>query len=254
MTRLKTYSLVSVGFITGALLWLPASLLDMGAGYWRDAPGRPTEFAGSVWRGSARIILSQPSSNTTAPYLPGRLHWHIGIAGWLPYAQFNLDCCMATPLRVTLSRKGPGSAFSLTGLNLQVPADWLGSLGAPFNTLRPQGQLSVESEQLLLEFGPEGLHTRGSAKLDLNNFTSALSTIQPLGSYRLSFDAQGPTTNITLTTSMGALKLSGTGVLSNGRLQFRGQASSDPKHQNALNNLLNIIGKRQGSNSIISIG
>ena len=45
-------------------------------------------------------------------------------------------------------------------------------------------------------------------------------------------------------------------LLSNhpGHGRFRGEATAEPGSESALNNLLNIIGKRQGASSVISIG
>jgi hypothetical protein len=50
------------------------------------------------------------------------------------------------------------------------------------------------------------------------------------------------------------LQLSGSGEWAAGRLRFRGQASAAPGFEAVLGNLLNIIGRRQGAVSLISIG
>jgi general secretion pathway protein N len=50
------------------------------------------------------------------------------------------------------------------------------------------------------------------------------------------------------------LQLGGSGQWAAGRLRFKGQASAEPGSEPALNNLLNIIGRRQGALSLISIG
>ena len=50
------------------------------------------------------------------------------------------------------------------------------------------------------------------------------------------------------------LQLSGEGRWVGGRLRFTGEARSAPEHQAALANLLNIIGRRQGDRSIITVG
>jgi general secretion pathway protein N len=39
-----------------------------------------------------------------------------------------------------------------------------------------------------------------------------------------------------------------------GKLRFEGVASSTPEHQAALQNLLNIIGRRDGARAIIQLG
>jgi len=50
------------------------------------------------------------------------------------------------------------------------------------------------------------------------------------------------------------LLLSGQGQWQGTRLQFRGEASAVPEHAAALSNLLNIIGRRQGARSLLSLG
>jgi general secretion pathway protein N len=50
------------------------------------------------------------------------------------------------------------------------------------------------------------------------------------------------------------LQLSGSGQWAGSRLRFNGEARSADGAQGALDNLLNIIGRRQGARSIISIG
>ena len=82
-----------------------------------------------------------------------------------------------------------------------------------------------------------------------------------LGSYRLSLvgadDGTTPAT-LTLATLSGALQLGGSGQLvgtgASQTLRFRGTASAAPGYEAVLNNLLNIIGRRQGAQAVISIG
>jgi general secretion pathway protein N len=87
--------------------------------------------------------------------------------------------------------------------------------------------------------------------------SSRISTLDTLGSYRLSLKG-GATSNdpatVNLITVEGALKLTGNGQWTANGLRFRGEASAEPGNESALNNLLNIIGKRQGASSVISIG
>ena len=80
----------------------------------------------------------------------------------------------------------------------------------------------------------------------------------PLGSYRFSVladPAAAGVTQLKLITLDGALLLNGQGSLSGGgKARFLGAASAAPGREPALNNLLNIIGRRQGARSVISIG
>ena len=78
----------------------------------------------------------------------------------------------------------------------------------------------------------------------------------PLGSYRFSLigSAGGPS-QLRLSTIDGALQLKGEGTAGANGVRFRGEASAATEaDEAALNNLLNIIGRRNGAVSVISIG
>jgi general secretion pathway protein N len=59
---------------------------------------------------------------------------------------------------------------------------------------------------------------------------------------------------VSLTTTEGALQIIGNGQWAASRLRFNGQASAAPGSEAALSNLLNLIGRRQGALSLITIG
>ena len=83
------------------------------------------------------------------------------------------------------------------------------------------------------------------------------STLDTLGSYRFSIRGgagAGETATMNLETLEGALRLQGSGQWAGPRARFRGEASAADGQEAALNNLLNIIGRRQGATSVISIG
>ena len=87
--------------------------------------------------------------------------------------------------------------------------------------------------------------------------SSRLSTLDTLGSYRLSVRGGAASTEpatLNLETLGGALRLQGSGQWTGFRVRFRGEASAAEGQEAALNNLLNIIGRRQGAASIISVG
>ena len=107
----------------------------------------------------------------------------------------------------------------------------------------------------------KGWRFSGGAQFELIDMASRLSTLDALGSYRLTLqgDAAGnQATTLTLATLDGALLLSGNGQMLGGgagsRLRFTGEASAAPGSEAALANLLNIIGRRRGPVSVISIG
>ena len=68
-------------------------------------------------------------------------------------------------------------------------------------------------------------------------------------------DADRHNRELALETLPGSsLQLTGTGQWVGSRLRFTGEARTAPQHANALNNLLNIIGRRSGDRSLISLG
>ena len=93
--------------------------------------------------------------------------------------------------------------------------------------------------------------------MELVSVSSRLTTLETLGSYKLTLtgDAATPgTSQLSLTTQDGALQLSGNGTWGPGGVRFRGEASAAATDEAALSNLLNIIGRRDGAKSVITIG
>jgi general secretion pathway protein N len=83
--------------------------------------------------------------------------------------------------------------------------------------------------------------------------SSRLSTLKPMGSYRISL-LGGATPSIALETLEGSLQLAGSGQWVGSKLRFEGFASAAPERLEALSNLLNIIGRRDGARAIIKVG
>jgi general secretion pathway protein N len=139
----------------------------------------------------------------------------------------------------------------------QWPAHLLSGLGAPWNTLQPEGNLIVETKQLQVQFQTATTWLQGGLTLTAENMSSKLSTLQPMGTYRIQLGGSASPNvmpSLTLSTQSGSLLLSGQGQWQGSRLQFRGEASAVPEHAEALSNLLNIIGRRQGARSLLSLG
>ena len=72
--------------------------------------------------------------------------------------------------------------------------------------------------------------------------------------YKYGHDAMRVVPTLTLSTLQGHLQLSGSGQWVGLRLRFTGEASANPDHEAALANLLNVIGRRQGTRSLLSLG
>ena len=150
-------------------------------------------------------------------------------------------------------RRWAGPQITVADGQSQWPAALLAGLGTPWNTLQPQGQLALQTRALTAQWAAGRMVLSGQAQLDARAMSSRLSTLRPMGSYRLVLQG-GEVPTLALSTLDGALQLSGSGQWVGNRLRFAGEASAAPEREAALSNLLNIIGRRNGARSIITVG
>lgn len=246
-----------VGGLCSLLLFAPARWL--GHLVAQASAGRLLldDAQGSVWRGSARLRLSAGAGGSDSASLPGRLTWRLSpalVAG-TPGLRLSLqsDCCLPQPWQWQLQPRWRGARLAVSDQQSRWPAQWLVGLGTPWNTLQLQGQLVLRTEALVLDWYAGRLQLAGGAELDALEMASRLSTLRPMGSYRIKLNG-GAAPELLLSTASGELRLSGRGQWVGGQLRFEGEASSAPQSQAALGNLLNIIGRRSGERSIIKLG
>ena len=126
-------------------------------------------------------------------------------------------------LQVQVQAHWNGAHISVTDGQSHWPAAMLAGLGTPWNTLQPQGQLALETRGLQVDWAAGRMVLEGQAQLDALSMSSRLSTLRPMGSYRLTLQG-GATPTLGLQTLQGALQLSGSGQWVGQRLRFtRGQ-------------------------------
>jgi general secretion pathway protein N len=208
---------------------------------------------GTVWQGSAQLVLSGGPGSADAAALPGRLAWHIRPTGSGFSVQVLADCCMQQAWQLRLQPQWGGAKLTLSDSLSQWPALLLAGLGTPWNTVQAEGQLSLSTQGLSAQWAQGRLVLSGRAQLDAQHLASRLSTLKPMGSYRLTLNG-GPSPALALETLEGSLQLTGSGEWVGGKLRFNGVASATPERTEALGNLLNIIGRRDGARALIKIG
>lgn len=250
-----------VGGLVGIVAFAPASWL---AGAVASGTGQRlllTEARGTVWSGSAVPVLTGGPDSRDASALPGRLEWTLGTKGLGFELRARHACCLngtvALELRPGFGRTTVKLTPPIGGWIGQWPSAWLGGLGTPFNTLQMGGSLRLTSPGLMLESVQGRWLVQGRADLELVNLSSRVSTLDSLGSYRLTLQGdptKAGTAQLSLNTLEGALQLTGNGTWGTGGVRFRGEARAAGGDEAALSNLLNIIGRRDGARSVISIG
>jgi len=212
-----------------------------------------TDAEGSLWNGSAFIGVAVDKSYDLTPLLPGRFEWHLSPI--LLLGQIELVVDNSKTLQQPLYMTGNFRHIQVSPNSLTLPASRLTGLGAPLNTIKPSGKMTLSWDALGLTFLDGNLDINGTMKLAMDDVASALSRVKPLGSYLMSFDWEGHEAKVDLKTIQGPLLLSGKGTLIHGRLQFSGLAQAEEKQADNLANLLNLLGQRRpGANkNVISL-
>jgi general secretion pathway protein N len=244
-----------LGSVAALLLFAPARWLATGVAQATGGRVLLTDARGTVWAGSGQLVLTGGPASQEHIALPGRLDWRLqpGLRGLS--AELNAPCCMQTPLQAQARLEGAGLNFALAVGDhpSRWPASLLAGLGTPWNTVQAQGLLAVTTQGVRLQWARGRMALTGQVQVDAQDMASRLSTLRPMGSYRVLLQG-GDLVRLQLSTLQGSLQLEGAGQWVGGRLHFDGVASSTPERQDALANLLNIIGRRDGARSLIKVG
>ncbi len=241
------------GALLAALVFAPARWLAAVVNQASQSHVLLTNARGTVWDGSAQLQLAGGASSLGSVALPGRVNWRVRPSIDRINADITATCCMAQPLQVAAWPRLSGARIALSDHTSNWPAGLLAGLGTPWNTVQAQGTLAISSKALALEWASGRLTLAGSLQVDAQDMASRLSTLKPMGSYRLTLNG-GTVNTLQLETLQGSLQLSGSGQWVGGKLRFEGIASAVPERQDALSNLLNIIGRRDGARAIIKVG
>lgn len=223
-----------------------------------------TQAQGVWWQGEAGLELAGGAGAQDRAALAGKLSWRLRPTTKGVQVQWRADCCMSSPWQVALHpywAKGLALEVQLQAHQSQWPASLLVGLGTPWNTLQLQAGVHLHTQGLRVQWQQGRLQTEGEMVLELRDASSRLSTLQPMGTYRLVWQGAGlerssdsRSDTLSLSTVQGALQLQGQGQWLAGRLRFSGEAQAAPGREEALSNLMNILGRRQGSKTLIQIG
>lgn len=203
------------------------------------------EPAGSLWRGSASLMLAAGQDLGGATLLPGRIEWRTAFWPLLTghvQMQMQQTEAMQDPVMVEATMSGA----TLSAGAIAVPASLLSGLGAPFNTLALDGavQLTWSPWRVINQ------NSYGRLSVTLTDVSSRASLVKPLGSYRAVLQAQGASSTLELTTLKGPLLLNGQGTVSRTSTSFQGTASAAPEQRDNLAGLLNLLGRPTGPGTV----
>jgi general secretion pathway protein N len=214
------------------------------------------EAKGSVWRGQASVVLSPGEDAGIARIgLPETLSWQL--SPWMLLAG-TIDLTLTHPsalLQPLQLRADLSGRVELLATTVRLPAALLAGLGAPFNTIKPGGVISLDWQRLVIDRG----RMQGDVVGEWQFATSALTTVAPFGSYRLLAEGGFPGTRLALSTLSGPLELIGDGTIDEqGNFRFSGRARAqsgvDASTRAQLAGLVLLLGRRDGDSAILSLG
>jgi general secretion pathway protein N len=250
-----------VGTVFALIAFAPAVWLANAVASSTDQRVLLAEARGTIWDGSAVPVLTGGRDSRDASALPGRLEWTLVPRGLGLDLRLRQACCLNGTVVVHL-RPGLGRMTATVapsaGWVARWPSAWLSGLGTPWNTMQLGGVVRLVTPGFTVENAQGRWRLDGRADIELQNVSSRVTTLETLGSYRMSLTGGGANDNsptrLNLSTQQGPLQLTGSGTWGLGGVRFRGEARAAAADEAALSNLLNIIGRRDGARSVISIG
>lgn len=245
-----------------ALAFAPASLVDWGLRAGTQGRVRLADAAGSVWQGQGRLVLvdivaeaeRERQGKTGALPLPGVLvpgtiRWQIQALPLL-IARVHVLArhdSMNQPLEITGTFRSP----RFSGGSIRLPDVNLARLGSPWSTVQPTASLAVSWQPFDIIDG----RARGMATVELRDVASALTPVRPLGAYRLEIDGRQPDVTLKMTALEGPLRLTGDGIFNPRQgVRFTAWADVDESERLKLQPLVSLLGRRDGSRTMIKIG
>jgi general secretion pathway protein N len=205
-------------------------------------PLRLLHAQGTLWHGTAFLAVSD---GRRVHLLPGRLEWRLRFSEiFVGRLTLTLEHEAADdPLRISFRRR----AVDIQGGSVHLPAALLAAVGAPFNTVKPGGRLHARWDNL--RFEPERFE--GNVQLDWEEAQSALSSVAPLGNFRLTASGRGGLGEATLVTVSGPLLLEGKGRMDRRSITFKGSADAEPEMRASLDGLIGLLGQRSGGRVLL---
>jgi general secretion pathway protein N len=201
--------------------------------------------AGTIWNGSAAIGFSEPdvvSSSCRSPVaLTERFTWktQCSLINGQCLVEINF-VSLGKPLITTIGL----NQIKVAAGEMSLPASILEAFGNPWSTLRPRGQLMAQWSDL-----QKGAETAGTIRLNVNNLSSPISAVKPLGSYEIKANLSQSGTSFAIGTTAGPLLLNGKGELGTtdvSGIHFLGSAHATPESEDSLIGLLSLLGKKDG--------
>lgn len=243
----------AVGLLLGILLFAPARWVQSVVEQWSDGHVLLVHGEGTVWQGSAQLVLSGGPGSKDSMRLPGQVSWGVTMqSGWVGL-QLHAECCTESAIILHIMPDLRGwHAKMLPSVSIW-PASLLAGLGYPWNSIQLKGSLYLSTDGFELSSIDRRLAFRGALTLLAPSVHSRISGTLPIGSYRLVLQGNGDPA-LLLDTLEGALQLSGGGHWEDSQLYMQVQARPIADDRTDLGDLLRLMSQYKGKLSFVMPG
>jgi general secretion pathway protein N len=237
MINKKTIAVFTAAFLITLIVTAPATLLDAWVGRATNGAVGLSNPAGTIWSGSATPVLNFRQS---APLPLARMDWDISFrsifsGGILLRLREN-----GAPLKPPAEIYFGLGQVELRNFAVELPAAAMGELDPMLQAMRFQGQVEIAAGNLVLR--RDGT-VMGNVAANWQGAGSAMSPVNPFGSYHFDLAGQGDHVQISLGTLSGGLQLSGQGTwLTSGKLSFQASASASGPGKEMFSEMLHHLG------------
>ena len=222
------------------IIEMPASWFAWGMHKYSRGAVQLDPIAGSLWHGDGRLLIYYPR---TTPHNLGNVQWRINPLR-LFTGQIQTNWRTDSPdMHVNATLRLGAGKFTLLDTEAALPAQAATAFYPAASLISPEGQLRIQISKLTMD--RNGI--TGGGDIQWQNAGSSLTSVHPLGDYRLEITGAGKSAKLKLSTLRGALELTGQGSwqIANSHIQFNGLAN--PRERSGdLAPLLNLLGDDQG--------
>jgi len=192
---------------------------------------------GTIWSGSATPVLNFKQG---APFPLERMDWSISLR-----AIFSGNILLL--LKESAAPQNPPAEIylgfrqvELRNIAIELPAAVMGELNPMLQTMRFQGRVGITADNLVLQ--RSGAVT-GKMAATWQMAGSAMSPVNPFGSYHFDLSGMGDKIQIGLSTVSGDLQLNGQGEwLTVGKLSFQATAKAIDSRKEVFSEMLHHLG------------
>lgn len=215
---------------------------------------------GLLHNGSGILMFASGSSGTNAAHWQQRLEWNISLR-WPFQVAVRINWPeVGKPLSAMLHAHFRGWSVEIAPWHGVIPLSALSGFGAPFNTLALDGEAHVALSSLRLSTASDvrPQPADSNVKIRVVQLSSAMVQGVALGDYWVSGTVSAGGATYDLTTTDGALLLTGKGICTLQRglaCHFNGTARAAEHNDALLGNLLGLLGKSSvpaGSNTPVT--